>query len=144
MERREFLKTSCGFCTAFTVTSLFGSLLAGCKPSELFYKTQAVDGKITVPPEIFAEQKYRIIRTPQLPFDLLLVKNSAASYHTLAMQCTHNQQPLVVTSKGLVCNEHGSKFDHDGNVVRDPATKPLVKFRTELISDSIIIFLSKN
>jgi len=142
MERRDFIKTGCGFCTGLAALSVLGLLLEGCKPSDLIYKTESINGTISVPAEKLLDKKYLVIRSQQLEFDLLLVKENENSFHTLAMQCTHRQQPLVVTSTGLVCNEHGSRFDLDGNVTQDPATRPLPKFKTELAGNNVVIHLS--
>ena len=142
MERRTFIKSGCGYCAGLAAFSVLGPLLEGCAPSDLIFKTNRMDGLITVPMEKLEGKKYLVVREPQLEYDLLLVKDNEVGYHTLAMQCTHRQQPLVVTSTGLTCNEHGSRFDLDGKVLQDPATKPLKKFTTELREKNVIIRLS--
>jgi len=141
MERRDFIKTGCGYCAGLAAFSVLGPLLEGCAPSDLIYKTQRQDGIITVPLLNLEGKKYLIIREPQLEYDLLLVKDSEIDFHALAMQCTHRQQPLVVTSTGLFCNEHGSRFDLNGKVLQDPAIRPLLKFTTELREKNIVIHL---
>ena len=142
MERRDFIKSGCGFCAGVAAFSVLGGLLEGCAPSGTIFKTQRQDGLITVPLLNLAGKKYLIIREPQLEYDLLLVKNSETSFHSLAMRCTHRDQSLVVTSTGLTCNEHGSRFDLEGNVLKDPATKPLLKFVTEVQGSNVIIRLT--
>ncbi len=141
MERREFIKTGCSFCAAIAGVAIGGSLLEGCKPGDLIFKAGSVDGIITVPLENILKNKSLIVRVSQLEYDLLLVKENETTFHTLAMQCTHRQQPLVATSTGLICNEHGSRFDLKGNVTRDPATRPLQKFKTELVDRNVVIYL---
>ena len=142
MERRQFIKSSCGYCAALATMGIAGSLLEGCKPSDLIYKAETANGMISIPLEKFSGEKYLVIRSSQLDYDLLLVKENETSFHTLAMQCTHRQARLVATSTGLICNEHGSRFDLDGKVTQDPATNPLKKFRTELVERNIIIHLA--
>ena len=142
MERRNFIKAGCGYCAGFVAINVLGSLLEGCAPADLIFKAETSNGMILVPLEKLAEKKYLIVRTSKFDFDLLLVKENENAFHTLAMQCTHRQQPLVVTSTGLTCNEHGSRFDLDGNVLQDPATKPLFKFNTELKENTVLIHLN--
>ncbi|MCX6273657.1 MAG: Rieske (2Fe-2S) protein [Bacteroidetes bacterium] len=142
MERREFIKAGCGLCASLATIGAVGSLLEGCKPGELIFNTTPTDGNISVPLEKFLHNKYVVVRLKHLEYDLLLVKENESTFNTLAMQCTHRQQPLVVTSTGLICNEHGSRFDLSGNVTRDPATKPLIKFKTELDGLNVVIHLS--
>lgn len=142
MERREFIKAGCGLCAAIATVGTIGSLLESCKPGELVYNTAPVDGTVTVPLEKFLHNKLVIVRVKQLEYDLLLVKENESTFNALAMQCTHRQQPLVVTSTGLICNEHGSRFDLSGKVTRDPATKPLLKYKTELDGLNVVIHLS--
>jgi nitrite reductase/ring-hydroxylating ferredoxin subunit len=141
MYRRDFIKSGCGYCAGLAAVSVLGSLLEGCTPSDLIFKTQRMDGIINVPLLNMEGKKYLIVREPQLEYDLLLVKDNEIGFHTLAMQCTHRQQPLVVTSTGLTCNEHGSRFDLEGKVLQDPATRPLAKFTTELRETNIVIHL---
>ena len=141
MYRRDFIKSGCGYCAGLAAISVLGPLLEGCAPSDLIFKTQRMDGVITVPLLNMEGKNYLVVREPQLEYDLLLVKDNEIGFHTLAMQCTHRQQPLVVTSTGLTCNEHGSRFDLDGKVLQDPATRPLAKFITELRETNIVIHL---
>ena len=142
MKRREFIKTSCTFCTAVAASGVMGSLLDGCVAPEMIFTAEISDREIKVPEEKISGKKYLVVRSKALEYDLLVVKKSDASFHTVAMQCTHRQQPLVVTSAGLFCNEHGSRFNFDGKVTRDPATRPLIKFKTELKDGNIVIYLS--
>src|SRR5689334_891257 len=101
MERRAFIKSGCGYCAGLAAFSVLGSLLEGCAPSDLIFKTNRMDGLITVPVEKMVDKKFLVVREPQLEYDLLLVKDNEVDFHTLAMQCTHRQQPLVVTSTSL-------------------------------------------
>jgi len=142
MERRDFIKSGCGYCAGLAAFGVLGSLLEGCAPSDLIYKTQRQDGVISVPLSNMEGKKYLVVREPQLEYDLLLVRNNETEFHTMAMQCTHRQAALVVTSTGLTCNEHGSRFDLDGKVIQDPATRPLKRYTTELREKNVIIRLS--
>ena len=141
MYRRDFIKSGCGYCAGLAAISVLGPLLEGCAPSDLIFKTKRMDGILTVPLLNMEGKNYLIVREPQLEYDLLLVREKETGFHTLAMECTHRQHPLVVTATGLTCNEHGSRFDLDGKVLQDPATRPLVKFTTELRDTNIVIHL---
>ena len=142
MDRRDFIRSGCGLCTGLAAFSVLGPLLEGCTPSEMIFRTQRENNIITVPLLNLEGKKYLVVREPQLAYDLLLVRDNETDFHTLAMECTHRQQHLVVTSTGLTCNEHGSRFDLNGNVLQDPATRPLMKFNTELREKNIIIRIS--
>ncbi len=142
MKRRAFIKNGCTLCAGLAGIYLTGTLLEGCAPGVMIFNAENNEGRIVIPIEKFADRKHLIVRSKHLEFDLLVVKETESSFHTLAMQCTHRQQPLVFTSTGLFCNEHGSRFDLNGNVLRDPATKPLLKFKTELADGSVIVRVS--
>lgn len=141
MERRAFIKSGCGYCAAIASVGVIGSLLESCAPSELIYKAESAGETIVVPVEKLTGKNYLIIRSPKLEYDILLVKDSENAFHALAMQCTHRQQPLVVTSTGLICNEHGSRFDMEGKVTQDPATRPLARYKTEMNQNNVLIYL---
>jgi len=136
------MKSGCGLCAGLAAMSVLGPLLEGCAAPDMIYKTVRKDGMISVPLSSIEEKKYLVVREPQLAYDLLLVRENELNFHTLAMQCTHRQAPLAVSSTGLICNEHGSRFDLNGKVTQDPATRPLMKFITELREKNIIIRLS--
>jgi cytochrome b6-f complex iron-sulfur subunit len=58
------------------------------------------------------------------------------------MKCTHQDQPLVSSGKSLYCNSHGSQFDLEGKVIKDPASRPLRKFVTAVEGEQVLIQLS--
>lgn len=79
-----------------------------------------------------------IVRTNELDFDVLLVKEPAG-YRALYMKCTHEVAFLAVTNSGLFCSMHGSTFNLKGDVTKEPALKPLTRFETTVTNQTIII-----
>lgn len=139
MERRTFLKTSCNGCAALAAFGVAGLFLESCSTPAGIFKAESSNGQLRIPLDKFSAASTLVVRNNELPYDLLVVKKSESEFLSLALQCTHRQQPLVVTSGGLVCNEHGSRFDFDGNVTMDPATRPLSRLRTELRENEVIV-----
>jgi nitrite reductase/ring-hydroxylating ferredoxin subunit len=45
--------------------------------------------------------------------------------HAISLICTHLGCIVKPTAEGFDCPCHGSRFDHEGGVVRGPAPKPL-------------------
>jgi Rieske Fe-S protein len=45
------------------------------------------------------------------------------------------------TGNGYKCDLHGSAFNGAGKVITGPAERPLKKYKTEILSDQIIIHL---
>jgi len=77
----------------------------------------------------------------QVAYDILLVKKSTEEYLAIYMKCSHQENPVTATTTGLFCSSHGSRFDLDGNVTKEPATAPLKKFKTAIIDNQIVIDL---
>ena len=92
-----------------------------------------------VPLTSFVESNLVIVRDLQMPFDILLVKKSEQEYNAIYMKCSHEENPLTATKTGLYCSSHGSSFDLDGKVLKEPAPKPLTTFETKLNENSISI-----
>lgn len=113
------------------------STLEACSTLPL-YKSRVVNGLLDVPLASFAQGQQLIVRSNDLDFDILLLKEDTG-YRALYMKCTHEAAPLTATPKGLYCSMHGSSFDLAGNVLKEPATKPLSRFETTLNNQSIII-----
>ncbi|WP_377116727.1 QcrA and Rieske domain-containing protein [Mucilaginibacter litoreus] len=82
-----------------------------------------------------------VLRTKQLEYDILLIKN-AENYKALYLRCTHEGVGLTPAANKIFCSAHGSVFDLDGKVVKEPALRPLQSYPTELINNQIIIHLS--
>lgn len=137
--RRSFIKKGCIHCAAIVGA---GFLMEGCGSSMHMYKTQADDKKILVPLNEFpAGKNMMVVRSRDLENDILLVKKGD-HYNALYLQCTHEGVGLSPTDKKIVCTAHGSVFDFDGNVLKEPALKPLKKFETSVIDNTLIIRLT--
>jgi nitrite reductase/ring-hydroxylating ferredoxin subunit len=84
-----------------------------------------------------------VINNPAFENEILLVKKSAREYNALLMRCSHKGAALEVKQEKLKCPDHGSIFDFDGNVIQDPASKPLTKFPVEVNENQVLIYLKQ-
>jgi len=137
--RRNFIKTGCAACLGL---GSFGVLLEACSASMPLLKITSSDtGILKIPSEKFSvSNTMLIVRSSKLENDILLLKKQG-SFKALYLHCTHENQPLTPTSSKIYCTAHGSEFDLEGNVLKEPALKPLKQFRTEEINNEIIIHL---
>ncbi|MBI1223002.1 MAG: Rieske 2Fe-2S domain-containing protein [Bacteroidetes bacterium] len=141
MQRRQFIRSSCTLCVGIGAGISAITLLQGCVAVPV-YKTKPQSKNLVIPETQFLENKLVLVRTPQLDFDILLVKDEADKFHALYMQCSHQNQPLTATNDGLFCASHGSRFDLDGKVQKAPASKELQRFPTYYEKPNIFIQLS--
>lgn len=139
--RREFLKDTCTTCLGTVALGFTFSQLTSCSSLPV-YKGKLDQKTVTVPLSSFAESNLVIVRDLQVQYDILLVKKSADEYNALQMKCSHRENPVSATKSGLYCAEHGSTFDLDGNVTKEPAPLPLKKFKTTLSEQNIVIDLN--
>ena len=139
MERRDFIEKSCSTCLGVLALGLVATLAQGCSSLPLTAATLE-DNTLRVSLEKMLDSRVMIVRSQKIDSDILLVKNDEV-YTALRMVCSHQEQPLTATGSNLYCPSHGSTFDLDGNVTREPATTPLRKYRTEKINNEIIIHL---
>ena len=136
--RREFIKHTCTTCLGTAFLGLTFSQLTSCSSLPV-YKTKLGGKSVDVPLTSFVESNLVIVRDLQMPFDILLVKKSEQEYNAIYMKCSHEENPLTATKTGLYCSSHGSSFDLDGKVLKEPAPKPLTTFETKLNENSISI-----
>lgn len=139
--RREFLKDTCTFCLGGAFLTTAFSQLTSCSPLPV-YKTDLSKKIVNVPLSSFAESNLLIVRDMQVPYDILLVKKSEQEYNAIYMKCSHQENPVSATTNGLYCSSHGSSFDLDGNVTKEPALAPLKKFKTQIIDNQVSIDLN--
>lgn len=141
MERRAFLKSSCGLCVLAASGLLVGSL-AGCSPAAYpVFKTAAVNHKITVPLAFFEQNALQVVRTKELFFDIAIQKKNNSEFTALLLQCTHQDNALSPVGNGYHCSLHGSEFDKNGAVTKGPAEQPLKQYKTSIEGNSLIIHI---
>ncbi len=140
MNRRNFIRSGCTFCAGAIGAGFIVSTMCSCASLPI-YKGTTEQNKISIPLSNFKDSKILIVRNNQMEFDILLVKNSETDVNALLMKCSHQDNQLTATKNGLFCSAHGSSFDLQGNVTKEPAMSPLSKFRTEINNQIITVFL---
>ncbi len=129
-DRRKFIKDSCTVCAGMLAFTAIASLLSSCAALPV-YSTTVKDNLIQVPLEsILPDEQMKIIRSKSLAYDILLVLKQDKKHISFLMKCTHQDNILVATKQGMVCNLHGSHFDLNGDVKIGPASKPLKRLKT--------------
>ena len=138
MQRRNFIKKSCVACMGLASV---GVLLESCATGLPMVKATPQNQSLSVSLDKFSgNNNLVILRSTSLENDILLVKNNN-DYKALYLKCTHEGVGLTATDKKIICSAHGSTFDFEGNVMKEPALRPLRQFRTEVTNDNIIIHL---
>ena len=139
MDRKEFIKTSCGICL-FIGTGFFLSPLSSCSNLSVF-KTSVNKNTLVVSLSLFDTTNLQIVRAKELDYDIAIQKQKDGSFIALLMRCTHADNGVNYTGSGYICNLHGSTFDAKGNVTQGPAERPLKQMKIEVNSTNIIIHL---
>jgi Rieske Fe-S protein len=139
--RRDFIKQSCTMCMGAIGLGVISSQLSSCAPMPI-YKGEVEKDFITVPLTSFTEKNNSVIvRSNKIDFDILLVKLENGTFNALEMKCTHQDNPLTASKTGLFCASHGSTFDLQGNVTKEPAINPLKRFKTEINNSFVTIHI---
>ena len=142
MDRRDFIKKTCGTCAAISLGTLLSStLLDSCKTASVgVYKTTATDNLITVPLSSFAAAEFKLVRIQGYGYDIGIIKNQS-DYTALLLMCTHAGQALTKTGSGYFCPMHGSRFSETGAVLKGPATDPLQHLKIKKDATNLIVAL---
>ena len=117
------------------------SILNSCSPVP-FYKTVSKDSMLSVPLSMFGESNYVIAQPSDLPYDVAIVKTSESNFISFIMKCTHADNPVRFNGKEFRCDLHGSIFSRLGEVKTGPASRNLIRLRTEKSNDMLIIQLA--
>lgn len=118
------------------------TFLESCAPLPVF-RPDGEAAVLKVPKEKFLKSPVVVVRVNWMPYDVLLVKKSESEYKAIYMRCSHEDQILVPSKNGLFCTAHGSTFDLDGNVTKEPALKNLTLYEVQLQNDWIEVNLKK-
>lgn len=138
--RRSFIKSGCAACI---LTASGISFLESCSaPLPMIKLAGTTAGQVEVNTDSFTGKgNMLVVRTKQLEYDILVIKETGA-YKALYLRCTHEGVGLTPASNKIFCSAHGSVFDLDGKVIKEPALRPLKIYQTEVINNKIIIHLS--
>ena len=124
MDRKEFLKASCGVCVALIGASAF---LESCKKSNNA-TPQGPTSNFTID---LSNSSYSSLNAAggQTSLNGVVVARTGSSYIAVAQSCTH--QGCSVSFNGnnqFVCPCHNGVFDINGNVVSGPPPSPIKKY----------------
>ena len=147
MDRREFIRSSCGACLSITVAS---TLLSSCATTKFVTGTIGKDGITINIDEFKVKQKggtayssFLIVRNDALQYPICLYRFSDTEYTALWMKCTHQGTELQASGDVLQCTAHGSEFNNKGIVRNGPASANLRTFPVTIINGEIFIDLRK-
>jgi len=125
MERRDFIKKSCGICAVMGSGIALSAFLQACKTAGGIIKTTAQNNSIHIPLAEFSTLPFKLLRIKNYNYDMAIQKHEDGSFTILQLACTHTGHPLTKTGENYYCTMHGSRFSHEGMVLKGPAEMPL-------------------
>jgi Rieske Fe-S protein len=140
IERRKFITTACKACL-FTGAGFLISDLTACSPYSKIIQLPITHGTVRIPINSFATESIRLVRPEGWYFDIAVRKTGTDQFDALLLECTHQQNQLIMNSNGYKCNLHGSQFNLNGQVLKGPAERALKKFTTSLDQGQLLIQL---
>ena len=134
MNRKQFLRTGCALCLGLAFMPAESLHAAKRK----VYKANMINDELIVPLHLFETDTVQRVRHAALEFDVLVVKHEEG-FTCLQMMCTHEGVPVSLSGDKLHCSAHGSIFNLKGEVLAEPATKPLHQYTYVLTPESLNI-----
>lgn len=138
--RRKFLTSTCRACLMAGAGFLISDLIA-CSPSSKVLKLPVSGNTVRIPATAFVNESLQIVRPEGWFYDIAVRKSSANDFEALLLECTHQQNQLIVSQNGYQCMLHGSKFNLEGQVVKGPAERGLKRFATRVDQGQVVIQL---
>jgi cytochrome b6-f complex iron-sulfur subunit len=125
--RRDFMTALAGLASGLAVGGCAAAATVRVAPS---------DGVLRVPlrdvPQLAGPGGYLRLQPEGEATPIYVLSVGAAEYVALSPICTHLGCTVDVQGERLVCPCHGSTYDRTGEVLRGPAERPLVQYRTVL------------
>ena len=118
ISRRAFLADS---ATLAAVATLF----AACSDSGISAPTGKVEVKVSTIPGLATNETLVLIDSRRAA-----KRTGETTFVAWSRLCTHEGTPVDLATNGFVCNNHGSRFDANGNVTLGPATQALGQLPT--------------
>jgi Rieske Fe-S protein len=142
MDRKEFIKGSCGICLALSSGFLMSALMSSCKTALGVIKTSSSNNLVNIPLTEFATANFKMVRVSNYDYDLAVQKLEDGNFRVLVMECTHAGQPLTKTGNTYYCTMHGTQYANDGKVIKGPAERDMKRLHATTDNNSLIIHLT--
>src|SRR4051812_6230123 len=113
ISRRAFLADA---ATIAALTTLF----AACGDSPIEPPVGKVDVKVSDFPGLATMNKLVLVDPKRAA-----KRTGESTFVAFSRLCTHEGTPVDLSGSGFLCNNHGSRFDSNGQVTEGPATQPL-------------------
>jgi Rieske Fe-S protein len=84
-----------------------------------------------------------LLRISNYDYDVAVQKEPDGSFLSLVLKCTHAGQPLTKTGSNYYCTLHGSQFNHEGKVLKGPASHDLTRLKSVIDKDYLLIYLEQ-
>lgn len=141
MNRKDFIKGSCGVCMALSSGFVMSALLSSCHSALSVFKTTSANNTIQVPLSEFEKSSYKLVRVNNYNFDLAVQKKPDGTFDVLVLECTHAGQPLTKTGNTYYCTLHGSQYSHDGKLLKGPAETDMKRLAWKMENNFLTIHL---
>lgn len=141
--RREFLES---IAVSLAVSVPLASSLSGCAVTGLVvYPHRIINGKISIAVADYAELNEVggaiELNVERVPDPIVVVHKDVEEFIALSPICTHLGCTVRKEVLFFRCPCHGSTYTLEGTVVRGPAEKALLSYRTEFVDDNLVIYL---
>ena len=140
IERRKFLTSTCKACL-FAGAGVLITDLTACNTSSRIMQLPITQDSVRFPLTAFAKESIQLVRPEGWYYDIAVRKTGTDQFDALLLECTHQQNQLIMNSNGFKCSLHGSQFNLNGQVVKGPAERALKKLSTTLDQGQLTIYL---
>ena len=141
MERRSFIKKSCGLCVTLTGLGVLSTLLESCSSIKVL-NAKVNGGELRVLKSELASGKPVIVSADGAEANIALIKNGDEIL-ALEMVCTHAENPLTFDGNNFHCNLHGSNFSKTGQVLNGPAAREMKRYKVRE-EDQVYVLIVSN
>lgn len=141
--RRKFLES---IAASLAASVPLVSSFSGCAVTGLVvYPQRVVDGKISVAVANYGELNEVggaiELNVERVSDPIVVVHKDVEEFIALSPICTHLGCTVRKEASFFRCPCHGSTYTLEGTVVRGPAEKTLLSYRTEFVDNNLVIYL---
>src|SRR5262249_5184690 len=90
----------------------------------------------------FADKNFVLVPVKKYDQPIYVAKQSDGSYLALRMYCTHRGCSINAAPDKFVCPCHGSEFSFHGDVLKGPATQPLISLPVTADQNNVTVHFS--